>query len=849
MFKNTKIRFLTLVLSTVVLAACGGGSSSSGGGAPDSSESGRAPDGSSGSIQGIEGTAAKGIVKQGTVGLYAIVDGRVEAEPLVTTHTDENGHYSFSYNGAYQGPAQLKLTASDNPNNPTVMTCDVKPDCGEGIAFGDDFELESDFSLFAVIPEIKRGDDIAVNITALTDIAATFALSQSEVSSTGITSANDHVARLFQLEGAIISIPTVDITNAELVAAADPVAVKNALLSAGVLKMLQENSELGLHEKLRRFRLLYKRNEGKFPIEKSSVDDITFFELLDAAISLGESIGVKAEVIGSLQKIKNSVDTDGDGLGDLLDAFPKDPDEQYDRDSDGVGANQDACDDDPTDIVDRDGDGVCDKSDVFPNDSSEWVDSDGDTFGDNSDGPEGIYKNDPDEHADSDGDGVGDNADVFPYKRSEWADTDGDGIGDNTDLFPEDPNESDDRDGDGVPDNADAFPYKQSEWADSDEDGVGDNSDNCPAVFNDQENNQGTEAGDACEDTDGDGVLDIVDSFPTDPTKHLDSDSDGLADSEDNCPFVANSNQLDSYGSPAGDVCDDSDSDGAVDSTDNCPEIANPDQANSAGSSAGDACENSDEDSFFDIDDNCPSITNPDQSDGYGTSLGDVCEDSDGDGVLDSEDAYPDDATKIGDSDGDGVDDLDDAFPDDPNKWDPSPYMGSYKIFGDGALYIHNLPNVNVQKNGKVVWSYLNQYVSFYVLDDGSFSISHGVGTISGLIRANETVGGDYFLFTGETGTIWGYKLSPFHGNYRVSAEGELLGLGITFTVDIEGGWMSWTVDGINYDRHFRVLSDGVFEFTDIRNREFRGVISDDGTVTGSYTSDSSEGSFTALKQ
>ena len=96
-------------------------------------------------------------------------------------------------------------------------------------------------------------------------------------------------------------------------------------------------------------------------------------------------------------------DDDQDGVPDVEDAFPLDPEEWQDKDKDWIGDNLDA---------DDDGDGV------------------GDDHNKN-----GI----PDhEELDFDGDGV-DRAksipwDVFPFDPKEWQDTDGDGVGDNADT-------------------------------------------------------------------------------------------------------------------------------------------------------------------------------------------------------------------------------------------------------------------------------------------------------------------------------------------------------------------------------------------------------------------------------
>lgn len=101
--------------------------------------------------------------------------------------------------------------------------------------------------------------------------------------------------------------------------------------------------------------------------------------------------------------------------------------------------------------LDSDGDGVPDTADAFPRNPSETSNRDGDAVGDNAD----IFPDDPNEWADQDNDGVGDNSDAFPYDPSETSDSDGDGVGDNSDAFPNDPNEWYDSDGDGIGDNQD----------------------------------------------------------------------------------------------------------------------------------------------------------------------------------------------------------------------------------------------------------------------------------------------------------------------------------------------------------------------------------------------------------
>lgn len=84
----------------------------------------------------------------------------------------------------------------------------------------------------------------------------------------------------------------------------------------------------------------------------------------------------------------NSVDTDGDGVGDSLDQCPNTPSGET-VDTNGCALSQ----------LDSDGDGVDDASDAFPNDASETLDTDGDGVGNNAD-------------LDDDGDGYSDSEEL-----------------------------------------------------------------------------------------------------------------------------------------------------------------------------------------------------------------------------------------------------------------------------------------------------------------------------------------------------------------------------------------------------------------------------------------------------
>jgi hypothetical protein len=73
-----------------------------------------------------------------------------------------------------------------------------------------------------------------------------------------------------------------------------------------------------------------------------------------------------------------------------------------------------------------------------------------------------------------------------------------------------------------------------------------------------------------------------------------DTDKDGVVDAKDNCPKVANPDQLDKDKNGIGDSCEDRDLDGIIDSKDNCPLVANPAQLNLDSDEFGDSCDNQD---------------------------------------------------------------------------------------------------------------------------------------------------------------------------------------------------------------------------------------------------------------
>jgi hypothetical protein len=248
-------------------------------------------------------------------------------------------------------------------------------------------------------------------------------------------------------------------------------------------------------------------------------------------------------------------DTDGDTVPDTEDADPADPYVCRDVDSD-------TCDDcsvagkaqPSNDGTDTDSDGLCNAGDP---------DDDGDTVPDEDDAaPLNRYV-----CRDLDSDTCDDcSVAGTPAPSNDGTDTDGDGLcnaGDPDDdddgltdaeegaigTSPTDVDSDDDGDCDGPTDRPETAPGAPAGGCTA--------NDNCPLVSNPgQDNYDGDSQGDACDtDDDNDGLPDGVDPDPLDADMDDDNISDGPSDPDgagpiqagpDNCPYTANTDQLDS---------------------------------------------------------------------------------------------------------------------------------------------------------------------------------------------------------------------------------------------------------------------------------------------------------------
>jgi subtilisin family serine protease len=273
-------------------------------------------------------------------------------------------------------------------------------------------------------------------------------------------------------------------------------------------------------------------------------------------------------------------------------------------------------------------------------------------------------------------------------------------------------------------------------------------------------------------DDDGDGVVDVIDVFPLDPTESIDTDSDGtgnnadtdddddgIADTGDVLPLDKNES-LDTDGDGTGNNADtDDDGDGVADTGDTFPLDKNESIDTDADGTGNSEDTDDDGDGVADTSDAFPLDKNESvdtDADGTGNNAD---TDDDGDGVADAGDAFPLDKNESLDTDADGTGnnaDTDDDGDGILDVDDPDPLVvtpGTPPTVSNLALTLNLLPTSRSTQTGTMVAnSEENLPLTHSIVAQGNLGVATVTNATTGAFRyeslaGTATAGTDTFTF------------------------------------------------------------------------------------------------------
>lgn len=192
----------------------------------------------------LAGSVVKGVMANAMVTALA-VDGEGVMTLLDTVTTDSQGAYSLALPDGFSGVVKLLVTASTDPENPTLMRCDANPGCGthpenstgdtniDGVIdFGEFHPVGEEFALRAVVVVSGSGPRI-VNVTPLSTLAADWAAEFPQgLDAQSVDAANAQAAALFGFALTTLNEPLSDIADPMWLNLASTEQVKLSLLMA-----------------------------------------------------------------------------------------------------------------------------------------------------------------------------------------------------------------------------------------------------------------------------------------------------------------------------------------------------------------------------------------------------------------------------------------------------------------------------------------------------------------------------------------------------------------------------------------------------------------------------------------
>ena len=249
-----KFLFFISFICLAALTACGGSSSS------DGIDEILGDDFSDTALT-LSGRVIKGVLENANVSIYHVINGEISQIPVKSSITDINGSYEIitpggamfeiSDTNGFSGIIYVEATPSNDPLQPTLMTCDAISGCGVKndivINFGDTFPVNKDFKLRGYAIVDLKSTHSSTQLTPWSHIVVAYAENlPGGLTISNINQANTFFSELFLFTQSVNTINAIDLTVINEIDEASDYGVTAAIITSSLLNIGQSPNFLNI---------------------------------------------------------------------------------------------------------------------------------------------------------------------------------------------------------------------------------------------------------------------------------------------------------------------------------------------------------------------------------------------------------------------------------------------------------------------------------------------------------------------------------------------------------------------------------------------------------------------------
>ncbi|MDX1452046.1 MAG: immunoglobulin domain-containing protein [Oleiphilaceae bacterium] len=275
--------------SSLLIACSGGGGTSDQASSPAEVET---------QMTTIEGSAIKGVISNGLVQAYRVVDngGVLEIDETALTaavRTDAQGNFQLSLDERFNNDSVVIEITADGQ---TRMTCDVTSGCGtddsgSAIQFGDQFALDSSFAMTGVVTGVTSGQRLQAYVNPMTHMAVAYANAQiSGLTSSNINSALRAVEDLLDLDNGALDQNAADITALSNSSVPTKAELELGVMAASFLGLVNTPDWDGIEEVLLHIEERMANSGQLASVNMGALRDVTLDDLFNGAMTIANDL-------------------------------------------------------------------------------------------------------------------------------------------------------------------------------------------------------------------------------------------------------------------------------------------------------------------------------------------------------------------------------------------------------------------------------------------------------------------------------------------------------------------------------------------------------------------------------